>query len=383
MPRRVNKVPSWSVADQEYMARAIRLARNGLYTTQPNPRVGCVLVNGDEIVGEGFHFRAGEGHAEVNALAMAGEKAQGATAYVTLEPCSHFGRTPPCAEGLINTGVARVVSAMIDPNPEVAGRGIKMLRDAGITAESGLLEAEARALNPGFIKRMESGLPFVRLKMATSLDGRTAMASGESKWITGPAARSDVQKLRAQSSAVVTGIESILKDDSALTVRADQLELDNADEIVKQQPLRVVLDSGLRMPLKASILSQPGRTLIVTVSEDADKIAALKNTGAEIAIMPAQDGRVDLKALLQMLAEQEQCNELLIETGATLAGAFIQQELVDEIYLYMAMKLLGSEARPAFQLPFTTMAQQIKLQQTDMAMLKDDMRLILKPVYGE
>ncbi len=376
-------MPSWSVADQEYMARAIRLARNGLYTTQPNPRVGCVLVNGDEIVGEGFHFRAGEGHAEVNALAMAGEKAQGATAYVTLEPCSHFGRTPPCAEGLINTGVARVVSAMIDPNPEVAGRGIKMLRDAGITAESGLLEAEARALNPGFIKRMESGLPFVRLKMATSLDGRTAMASGESKWITGPAARSDVQKLRAQSSAVVTGIESILKDDSALTVRADQLELDNADEIVKQQPLRVVLDSGLRMPLKASILSQPGRTLIVTVSEDADKIAALKNTGAEIAIMPAQDGRVDLKALLQMLAEQEQCNELLIETGATLAGAFIQQELVDEIYLYMAMKLLGSEARPAFQLPFTTMAQQIKLQQTDMAMLKDDMRLILKPVYGE
>jgi diaminohydroxyphosphoribosylaminopyrimidine deaminase/5-amino-6-(5-phosphoribosylamino)uracil reductase len=371
------------VADQEYMARAIRLARNGLYTTQPNPRVGCVLVNGDEIVGEGFHFRAGEGHAEVNALAMAGEKAQGATAYVTLEPCSHFGRTPPCAEGLINTGVARVVSAMVDPNPEVAGRGIKMLRDAGIAAESGLLEAEARALNPGFIKRMESGLPFVRLKMATSLDGRTAMASGESKWITGPAARSDVQKLRAQSSAVVTGIESILKDDSALTVRADQLELDNADEIVKQQPLRVVLDSGLRMPLKASILSQPGRTLIVTVSEDADKIAALKNTGAEIAIMPAQDGRVDLKTLLQMLAEQEQCNELLIETGATLAGAFIQQELVDEIYLYMAMKLLGSEARPAFQLPFTTMAQQIKLQQTDMAMLKDDMRLILKPVYGE
>lgn len=376
-------MPSWSVADQEYMARAIRLARNGLYTTQPNPRVGCVLVNGDEIVGEGFHFRAGEGHAEVNALAMAGEKAQGATAYVTLEPCSHFGRTPPCAEGLINTGVARVVSAMVDPNPEVAGRGIKMLRDAGIAAESGLLEAEARALNPGFIKRMESGLPFVRLKMATSLDGRTAMASGESKWITGPAARSDVQKLRAQSSAVVTGIESILKDDSALTVRADQLELDNTDEIVKQQPLRVVLDSGLRMPLKASILSQPGRTLIVTVSEDADKIAALKNTGAEIAIMPAQDGRVDLKTLLQMLAEQEQCNELLIETGATLAGAFIQQELVDEIYLYMAMKLLGSEARPAFQLPFTTMAQQIKLQQTDMAMLKDDMRLILKPVYGE
>ena len=376
-------MPSWSVEDQEYMARAIRLARNGVYTTQPNPRVGCVLVNGDEIVGEGFHFRAGEGHAEVNALSMAGKKAQGATAYVTLEPCSHFGRTPPCAEGLIKAGVTRVVSAMVDPNPQVAGRGIKMLQEAGITAESGLLEAEARTLNPGFIKRMESGLPFVRLKMATSLDGRTAMASGESKWITGPAARSDVQKLRAQSSAVVTGIDSILKDDSALTVRADQLELDNADEIAKQQPLRVVLDSGLRMPLKASILNQLGRTLIVTISEDVDKIAALKNAGAEVAIMPAQDGRVDLKALIQMLAEKEQCNELLIETGSTLAGAFIQQELVDEIYLYMAMKLLGSEARPAFQLPFTKMAQQIELQQTDMAMLKDDMRLILKPVYGE
>lgn len=374
---------AWSVADQEYMARAIRLARNGLYTTHPNPRVGCVLVKDDEIVGEGFHFRAGEGHAEVNALAMAGEKAQGATAYVTLEPCSHYGRTPPCAEGLIKSGVARVVAAMVDPNPQVAGRGLNMLERAGIKAESGLLETEAKALNPGFIQRMETGLPFVRLKMATSLDGRTAMASGESKWITGPASRADVQKLRAQSSVILTGIESILKDDSALTVREEQLDLDNADEIVKQQPLRVVLDSRLRMPTQASILKQPGRTLIVTVSDDKDKITALEAAGAEVTIMPAESGKVALHPLLKKLAAEEQCNEVLVETGATLAGAFIEQKLVDEIHLYMAMKLLGSDARPAFKLPFTQMSEQIKLQQLEMAMLQSDIKLILKPVYGE
>jgi diaminohydroxyphosphoribosylaminopyrimidine deaminase/5-amino-6-(5-phosphoribosylamino)uracil reductase len=340
-------------------------------------------VKDEEIVGEGFHFRAGEGHAEVNALAMAGEKAQGATAYVTLEPCSHYGRTPPCSEALIKAGVSRVVAAMVDPNPQVAGRGLSMLEEAGITAESGLLEDEAKALNPGFIKRMETASPFVRIKMATSLDGRTAMASGESKWITGPAARSDVQKLRAQSSVILTGIESILKDDSALTVREEQLELDNADEIVKQQPLRVVLDSELRLPLKASILKQPGRTLIATVNNNAEKIAALEAAGAEIAIMPAEEGRVALRPLLEKLALDEQCNELLVETGATLAGAFIQQKLVDEIHLYMAMKLLGSDARPAFALPFSEMSQQIQLQQLDMAMLQDDLKLILKPVYGE
>lgn len=373
----------WNGADQDYMARAIRLARNGLYTTNPNPRVGCVLVKDEEIVGEGFHFRAGEGHAEVNALAMAGEKAQGATAYVTLEPCSHYGRTPPCSEALIKAGVARVVAAMVDPNPQVAGRGLSMLQEAGIAAESGLLEDEAKALNPGFIKRMETGSPFVRVKMATSLDGRTAMASGESKWITGPAARSDVQKLRAQSSVILTGIESILKDDSALTVREEQLELDNADEIVKQQPLRVVLDSELRLPLQASILKQPGRTLIVTVNKDAEKIAALENAGAEVAIMPAEEGRVALRPLLEKLASEEQCNELLVETGATLAGAFIQHKLVDEIHLYMAMKLLGSDARPAFALSFSEMSQQIQLRQLDMTMLQDDLKLILKPVYGE
>lgn len=375
---------SWSVADRQYMARAIQLARRGRYTTQPNPRVGCVLVREGDIVGEGFHFRAGEGHAEVNALAAAGDKARGATAYVTLEPCSHYGRTPPCAEGLIKAGVARVVSAMVDPNPQVAGRGIKMLQQAGIDADFGLLEAEAKGLNPGFMKRMETGLPLVRVKMATSLDGRTAMASGESKWITGSAARSDVQKLRAQSSAILTGVESILHDDSALTVREEQLGLGNAEEIVKQQPLRVVLDSKLRMPLDASILKQPGRTLVVTCSSEVSAIAALEKAGAEVLQMEANiNGRVDLLSLLRWLGKEEQCNELLVETGATLAGAFLQQRLVDEIRLYMAMKLMGSDARPAFALPLTKMSEQIELKQVDMRMLGSDLRMVLEPVYGD
>jgi diaminohydroxyphosphoribosylaminopyrimidine deaminase/5-amino-6-(5-phosphoribosylamino)uracil reductase len=376
-------VAAWTIDDHRYMSRAIQLARKGLYTTNPNPRVGCVLVRDGEVVGEGFHLRAGEGHAEVNALAMAGAKAQGATAYVTLEPCSHYGRTPPCAEGLINAGVSRVVAAMVDPNPQVSGRGIKMLEQAGIRAEAGLLEAEARELNSGFIKRMESGLPLVRIKMATSLDGRTAMASGESQWITGPEARADVQKLRARSSAILCGVDSILKDDSALTVREAELGLDNAAEIVKQQPLRVVLDSNLRTPLSARILQQPGRTVIVTTAAAQTKIDALKNCGAEVVIMPAENGRVDLGAVLKWLADQEQCNELLVETGATLAGALLQQQRVDEIHLYMAMKLLGSDARPAFELPLTTMSQQVSLKQKDIRMLRDDLKLILQPQFGE
>ncbi len=374
---------SWSVADRQYMARAVQLAREGLYTTNPNPRVGCVLVKDGVIVAEGFHRRAGEGHAEVNALNMAGDLAQGASAYVTLEPCSHYGRTPPCAEALIKAGVSRVVCAMVDPNPQVSSCGLKMLQQAGIIAESGLLEAEARALNPGFIKRMETGLPFVRVKTATSLDGRTAMASGESKWITGPAARGDVQKLRAQSSAIVTGIESILADDSALTVRAEQLAIANAADVVQRQPLRVVLDSQLRMPVTASILKQPGRTLLATLCQDAERVEAVKSAGAEIINLPSSGGRIDLLALLQYLAEDEQCNELLVETGATLAGAFLAAGLVDELHLFMAMKLLGSAARPAFELPLMHMSEQIQLQRIDMRMLGEDLKLVLQPQYGE
>ncbi|WP_415899917.1 bifunctional diaminohydroxyphosphoribosylaminopyrimidine deaminase/5-amino-6-(5-phosphoribosylamino)uracil reductase RibD [Neptuniibacter sp. QD48_11] len=374
---------TWSVSDREYMARAIQLAKEGLYTTQPNPRVGCVLVKKGNIVGEGFHYRAGEGHAEVNALRAAGEEAKGATAYVTLEPCSHYGRTPPCSEALINAGVARVVAAMVDPNPQVAGRGMTMLREAGIEATSGLLEESARALNPGFIKRMETGLPFVRIKSAISLDGRTAMASGESKWITGPAARGDVQKLRAQSSVILTGIGSILQDDSALTVREAQLNLPNVADVVQKQPLRVVLDSRLQMPLTASILKQPGRTLIVTCSDDTIAQNKLKDAGAEVLVMPAENGRVALLPLLRWLASEEQCNDLLVETGSVLAGAFVEQKLADELHVYMAMKLLGSQAKPLFELPLTKMSEQVELQMLDSRMLGDDLKLILQPQYGE
>ncbi|WP_415906424.1 bifunctional diaminohydroxyphosphoribosylaminopyrimidine deaminase/5-amino-6-(5-phosphoribosylamino)uracil reductase RibD [Neptuniibacter sp. QD72_48] len=374
---------TWSVSDREYMARAIQLAKEGLYTTQPNPRVGCVLVKQGNIVGEGFHYRAGEGHAEVNALRAAGEEAKGATAYVTLEPCSHYGRTPPCSEALINAGVTRVVAAMVDPNPQVAGRGMTMLREAGIEATSGLLEESARALNPGFIKRMGTGLPFVRVKSAISLDGRTAMASGESKWITGPAARGDVQKLRAQSSVILTGIGSILQDDSALTVREAQLNLPNVADVVQKQPLRVVLDSRLQMPLTASILKQPGRTLIVTCSDDTIAQNKLKDAGVEVLVMPAENGRVALLPLLRWLASEEQCNDLLVETGSVLAGAFVEQKLADELHVYMAMKLLGSQAKPLFELPLTKMSEQVELQMLDSRMLGDDLKLILQPQYGE
>lgn len=373
----------WSDTDRGYMSRALQLAAKGLYTTHPNPRVGCVLVKEGRIVGEGYHLRAGEGHAEVNALAQAGENAKGATAYVTLEPCSHFGRTPPCAVGLIDAGVTKVIAAMVDPNPQVAGRGLEMLRAQGIETSAGLLETEAKALNPGFIKRMETGLPQVRIKMASSLDGRTAMASGESQWITGPDARGDVQKLRAQSSAIVTGIESILLDDSSLTVREAELDLPNASDIVKQQPLRVVLDSSLRMPVDAKILKQPGRTLIATCSDDRLKKEKLESGGAQIIVLPSEEERVSLRALLKWLADEEQCNELLVETGATLAGEFIKQGLADEIQLYMAMKLLGSDARPVFTLPLSKMSEQVELRQIDSCMLGRDLKLVLQPVYGD
>ncbi|MBY4675550.1 bifunctional diaminohydroxyphosphoribosylaminopyrimidine deaminase/5-amino-6-(5-phosphoribosylamino)uracil reductase RibD [Marinobacterium arenosum] len=374
---------AFSIQDREFMARAIRLARRGLYTTAPNPRVGCVLVKDGLIVGEGFHLRAGEGHAEVNALRHAGEQARGATAYVTLEPCSHHGRTPPCAEGLIRAGVARVVAGMVDPNPQVAGRGMKLLAEAAVVAEHGLLEAQARELNPGFIKRMEQGMPLVTLKLAGSLDGRTAMRSGESQWITGPQARRQVQRLRARSCAIISGVESILQDDSALTVRETELGLDNAAEIVCRQPLRVVLDSRLRTPPDANILKQAGRTLLVHVGERPGNEQALKLAGAELLALPALDGRVDLSALLRYLAQHEQCNEVLVETGATLAGAFVEQQLADRLVLFMAPTLMGSDGRPLLELPLTRMAQQIPLKVLDCRQVGGDLCFTLQPKYRE
>ena len=367
---------------EAWMSRALVLARRGLYTTDPNPRVGCVLVKDGDSVGEGFHERAGEPHAEVHALRQAGASARGATAYVTLEPCSHQGRTGPCAVALAEAGVERVVVAMADPNPAVSGRGIAMLRKAGIEVAVGLLEDQARALNPGFIMRMDHGRPFVRLKMAMSLDGRTAMRSGESQWITGPQARREVQRLRARSSAVLTGVESVIFDNSRLTVRPEQAELEGVEWIAGRQPLRVVVDSRLRLPEAAACLVEPGRTLVATLEgHEAERRERLEAAGAELVALPADaGGRVDLDALLRHLADVEQVNEVLLETGATLAGAMLDAGLVDEMQLFVAPTLLGGEARPLFQLAgIETMAHQRGLEILDIRAVGNDWRITARP----
>ena len=374
-------MPEWSAADREWMSRALMLAERGVYTTEPNPRVGCVLVADGRIVGEGWHVRAGEGHAEVNALAQAGDLARGATAYVTLEPCSHFGRTPPCADALVKAGVSRVVAAMQDPNPQVAGNGLNRLREAGIEVDCGLLEAQAQALNPGFIKRMQQGLPWVRVKLAMSLDGRTAMASGESKWITGPAARADVQRLRARSGAVVSGADSVLLDDSALTVRAAELDLpaDEAAAAAERQPLRVLIDSLRRVPLDQRFFRETGPTLVISTSAEqaADDYRA---AGSELLAVPGADGKVDLHAVLQTLAERG-CNEVLVEAGAGLSGAFWRAGLVDELIVYMAPRLLGSQARPLMQLPFESMSEAMDVAIVDMRAIGQDWRITARPIF--
>ncbi|MCF6209231.1 MAG: bifunctional diaminohydroxyphosphoribosylaminopyrimidine deaminase/5-amino-6-(5-phosphoribosylamino)uracil reductase RibD [Gammaproteobacteria bacterium] len=362
--------------DTRHMARALQLAAYGLYTTDPNPRVGCVLVKDGTVIGEGWHARAGEPHAEVLALRAAGEAARSATAYVSLEPCAHHGRTPPCAEVLIAAGVSRVVVAMEDPNPQVIGQGLQMLREAGIATESGLLQSQAEALNPGFIKRMRTGRPFVRCKLAMSLDGRTAMASGESQWITGAAARADVHRLRARSSAMLTGIGTVLADDPLLNVRLD------TDETV-HQPLRVVLDSRLRMPVDARMLSLPGRTLVCcTEATDVEKIVTLTDAGAEVHCLPVENGHVSLVVLLDFLAG-EGVNEVTVEAGATLNGALLQAGLVDEIIVYLAPLLMGDAARGLFHLPgLEKMDQRIKLQIVDVRAVGDDWRITAQPFRG-
>ncbi|QJD60163.1 bifunctional diaminohydroxyphosphoribosylaminopyrimidine deaminase/5-amino-6-(5-phosphoribosylamino)uracil reductase RibD [Pseudomonas sp. gcc21] len=370
------------ILDRQMMARAVQLAARGLYTTEPNPRVGCVLVRDGEIVGEGWHVRAGEGHAEVNALAMAGARAKGATAYVTLEPCSHFGKTPPCADGLIKAGVARVVAAMQDPNPQVAGRGLARLHDAGIVVQCGVLENEARALNPGFIKRMETGRPWVRMKLAMSLDGRTAMASGESQWITGPEARGDVQRLRARSGAVISGADSVLLDDSALTVRASELGLPEAEAIAAaaRQPLRVLVDGRLRVPLESRLFRQAGPVLVACRMQRG-RAPDYGFAGAELLSLPDEAGeQVDLQALLLELASRG-CNEVLVESGAGLSGAFYRAGLVDELVVYMAPRLLGSRGRPLVELPFDSMSEAQDLDIIDMRAVGRDWRITARPVF--
>lgn len=349
-----------------FMEQALALARLGRYTTMPNPRVGCILVKNGRVIGRGWHEIAGEGHAEVVALADAKRTVEGATAYVTLEPCSHFGKTPPCCDLLIESGVAAVVIAMTDPNPDVSGEGVKRLEDAGITVINGVLEESARQLNQGFIKRMETGLPHVRCKMAMSLDGRTSMASGESQWITGSDAREKVQQLRAESCAIVTGIGSILRDDSSLTVRIEQFgKLEpgvNRDNLIARQPLRIVVDSNLRIPLDARVLSQPGKTIIATSVRSIDKEEELKRRwGVECVFLPDESGRVDLEMLLRWLAEM-QCNEVLVEAGSMLAGGFLENNLIDEFTLFMAPSLMGCTAKGLFDLPLESLSDRIQLQ---------------------
>ncbi|KPW99787.1 Riboflavin biosynthesis protein RibD [Pseudomonas syringae pv. cerasicola] len=365
--------------DVHYMARALELARNGLYSTHPNPRVGCVIVRDGQIVGEGWHVRAGEPHAEVHALRQAGELARGATAYVTLEPCSHQGRTPPCADALVNAGLARVVAAMQDPNPDVSGRGLLRLMNAGIGVQCGVLESEARALNKGFLKRMETGQPYIRVKMAMSLDGRTAMASGESQWITGPEARSAVQRLRAQSSVVLSGADTVLADKARLTVRPDELGL-NAELTAlaaARPPLRVLIDGRLRVPLDAPFF-QAGSALVVTCAA-ASARGRYQEEGHEMLALADSAGHVDLRKLMGELATRG-VNEVLVEAGPRLAGAFARLGLVDEFQIFIAGKFLGSSARPLLDLPLAQMSEALELNIVQMRAVGNDWRVIALPV---
>lgn len=360
-----------SATDVQHMARALQLAHNGHYSTSPNPRVGCVITKNDKIIGEGWHAIAGGPHAEIVALQNAEGHTHGATAYVTLEPCSHHGKTGPCCETLIAAGITRVVYGMQDPNPQVAGQGLQKLRKAGIAVHGPLLETQARALNPGFIKRMETGLPFVRVKMAMSMDGRTAMASGESQWITGEAARQDVQKLRAQSCAIITAASTVLIDNAQLTVREPEL----LAALGSRRPRRVLLDQHAHITSDARIFDDTAPTLWCT-SKAAP--AALPSHIQHLPL-PLQHHHADLRVLLAELAGRG-CNDILVEAGATLAGAFLQEKLVDELIVYMAPKLLGSTARPLFTLPFEAMEEAHNLKILDVRAVGDDWRFTVKPL---
>jgi diaminohydroxyphosphoribosylaminopyrimidine deaminase / 5-amino-6-(5-phosphoribosylamino)uracil reductase len=353
--------------DAYYMARALVLARKGLYSTDPNPRVGCVLVKNNVVIGEGWHVKAGLAHAEVAALSSTLD-AKGATAYVSLEPCSHHGRTPPCCDALINAGISRVVIAMRDPNPLVAGQGIKKLRAAGIKVSSGILQEDAEYLNRGFIKRMTQQRPFVRSKLAMSLDGRTAMASGESKWITSPESRQDVQRLRAESSAILTGINTILADDPTLNARVDY---------DVEQPVRVVLDSQLKMPVNAQIIKVPGRCIVLTCSQDKMKRRDLKAAGFEVYCLEKCEGRLYLPGVMDFLTILN-INNVLVEAGATLNGALLAENLLDEIIVYIAPSILGDQGRGLFALPaLHCMADKKSLKLTDVRSIGADVRLTL------
>lgn len=358
----------FTASDHACMARALRLAERGLNTSTPNPRVGCVLVRGEEVVGEGFHERTGEAHAEICALRAAGERAAGATAYVTLEPCSHHGRTPPCADALIASGVRRVVTAMQDPNPRVAGRGLLRLRGAGIDVDCGLLEEQARELNIGFVARMERGSPWVRVKIAASLDGRIALANGSSQWITGVAARRDGHRWRARSCAVMVGIGTLLADNPRLTVREVE---------TSRQPLRIVVDRHLQIPLDAQVLVG-GNALIIAADAAPEKARRLEEMGVPVVRLPNADNKVDLKAMMQELARRE-LNEVLVESGSRLNGALLRAAVVDELLLYFAPHLLGDTARGMLDLgELTALDRRVDLTLKDLRRVGPDLRIVAR-----
>ena len=358
----------FSPADREHMAEALRLAETGLYTTTPNPRVGCVIVRDGRCVGSGWHEVAGGPHAEIPALRAAGEAARGATAYVTLEPCSHHGRTPPCADALIAAGIARVVAAMQDPNPLVAGQGLDRLRAAGIAVQCGLLQEEAEALNVGFVARMQRGRPWVRMKIAASLDGRTALANGASRWITGPDARRDGHAWRARACAVLTGIGTVLDDDPQLNVREVQ---------TTRQPLKVVVDSRLQLPPSAKLLEE-GKVLVAAALENRAAIAALQARGAEVILLPNAQGKVELADLMRELARRE-LNEVHVEAGHKLNGSLLGAGLVDELLIYFAPSLLGDGARSMFALPdITDLAQKRLVQFGGVQTIGEDLRILAR-----
>lgn len=356
--------------DEYWMAEALRLAKQGSRTTTPNPNVGCLIVKDDKVVGSGFHKKAGQSHAEVIALSQAKDQAKGATAYVTLEPCSHFGKTPPCADGLINAGLARVVIAMLDPNPLVSGQGLKKLQAADIETRHGVLAPQSEALNPGFLKRMRTGRPYVQVKMAASLDGATAMTSGESQWITGPEARLDVQNFRAEACAVVTGVGTIVADNPALNVRLDG---------ALRQPVRIILDPNGRTELTAKIVTSVGRTiLVVSDSVEKQRMDAFKHAGFEMLVLPTNRQGIDLNALLDW-AGAAQFNVLWFEAGATLTGSVMAEGLFDEVIYYQAPLFLGIDTRPVLKHAFTRLADGIHLKVLDSRFVGKDLRWRLAP----
>jgi diaminohydroxyphosphoribosylaminopyrimidine deaminase / 5-amino-6-(5-phosphoribosylamino)uracil reductase len=361
------------MSDSEYLARALRLAEKGLYTTHPNPRVGCVLAKSGVIVGEGYHQQTGGEHAEAMALRVAGAAAEGATAYVTLEPCSFQGRTPSCAKALINAGIKRVVAAMADPHTRNAGAGFRILRDAGIEVDTPLMEQSARQLNPGYVRKFEAGLPYVRLKLAMTLDGKTALANGKSQWITGSEARADVQKLRARSSAIVTGVQTIIDDDPRMSVRADELQDETAVLAAKVTRPIYVLDSHCRIPQNAAILANPHAVVVCCNATSRKLPVTIEQVDA------ASDGRVDLARFLQFLAQKD-CNEVLFECGATLAGALIRDGLADELVIYVAPSLMGNDARSLLNLPEIDKMQDLfQLTIREARMVGQDIRLTAMP----